>query len=82
VAVADEDLISRGFRHGVFLVLAQHPLARSGSVPNPLHILEQNLLAASVIKFRGSAVGVTGNALSGFQGAVIFQKIRDAGGPE
>ena len=51
-------------------------------VSNPLHILEQNLLAAAVIEFRGAAVGVTGDSLSGFQCAVIFQKIRDAGRPE
>jgi hypothetical protein len=52
------------------------------SIPNPLHILEQNLLPTAVIEFRGSAVGVTGDSLSGFQGAVIFQKNRDAGRPE
>ena len=49
---------------------------------NPLHVLEQNLLAAAVIEFRGPAVGVAGDPLSGFQGAVIFQKIRDTGRPE
>ena len=48
----------------------------------PPLLLEQNLLAAAVIEFRGSAVGMPGNPLSGFQGAVIFQKIRDAGRPE
>ena len=52
------------------------------SIPNPLHVLEQNLLAAAVIEFRGPAVGVAGDSLSGFKGAVIFQKIRDAGRPE
>ena len=52
------------------------------SVPNPLHILEQNLLAAAVIEFGGSAVGVPGNALGRLQRPVIFQKIRDAGRPE
>jgi hypothetical protein len=51
-------------------------------VPNPLHILEQNLLAATVIKLCRQAVGVAGDSLSGFQGAVIFQKVRDPGGPE
>jgi hypothetical protein len=51
-------------------------------VPNPLHVLEQNLLSAAVIEFRGPAVGVTSDALSGFKGAVIFQKIRDAGRAE
>ena len=51
-------------------------------IANPLHILQQNLLAATVIEFRGPAVGVAGYPLSGFKGAVIFQKIRDAGRPE
>jgi hypothetical protein len=48
------------------------------SIPNPLHILEQNSLTAAVIEFRGPAVGVAGDALSGFKGPVIFQKIRNA----
>jgi hypothetical protein len=52
------------------------------SVSNPLHILEQNLLTAAIIEFRSSAVGVAGDSLSGFKGAVIFQKIRDAGRPK
>jgi len=39
-------------------------------------------LAAAVVKFGGPAVGVASDSLSGFQGAVIFQKIRDARGPE
>jgi hypothetical protein len=52
------------------------------SIPNPLHILQKHLLTAAVIEFRGPAIGVAGNALSGFQGAVIFQKIRDASCPE
>jgi hypothetical protein len=47
-----------------------------------LHILEQNLLAAAVIKLRSPAVGVAGNALSGFKSAVVFQKIRNTGRPE
>jgi hypothetical protein len=54
----------------------------NNSIPNPLHIFEQNLLASAVIEFCGPAVGVAGNPLSGFKGAVIFQKIRDAGRPE
>ena len=52
------------------------------SIPNPLHIFEEDLLAAAVIKFRGAAVGVASNSLRGFKSAVIFQKIRDAGRPE
>ena len=51
-------------------------------IPNPLHILEQNLLAAAVVDVRDSAVGVAGNALSGFKGALIFQKILDTGRPK
>jgi hypothetical protein len=47
-------------------------------VSDSLHILEQNLLPAAVIEFRGPTVGMTGNSLSGFKGAVIFQKIGDA----
>jgi hypothetical protein len=38
--------------------------------------------AAAVIEFGRSAVGVASDPLSGFKGAVIFQKIRDAGCPE
>jgi hypothetical protein len=52
------------------------------SVMNPLQIFEQNLLTAAIVEFRGPAVGVPGDSLSSFQGAVIFQKIRDAGRPK
>ena len=52
---------------------------RAISIPNPLHVLEQNLLTAAVIEFRGPAAGMAGDPLSGFKGAVIFQKIREAG---
>jgi hypothetical protein len=45
-------------------------------------VLEQNLLTAPVIGFRGPAVGVARDSLSGFKGAVIFQKIRNTGRPE
>ena len=51
-------------------------------IPNPFHILQENLLTAAVIEFCGPAVGMAGDSLSGFQGAVIFQKIRDAGRPK
>jgi hypothetical protein len=44
---------------------------------NPLHILQQHLLATAVIEFRGPTVGVAGDSLCGFKSAVIFQKIRD-----
>jgi hypothetical protein len=55
---------------------------RQSLISDPLHVLEQNLLTAAVIKFRGPAVGVAGDPLSGLQSAVIFQKIRDARRPE
>jgi hypothetical protein len=51
-------------RHDVLL-----PLARSRSISNPLHVFEQNLLTAAVIEFRGPAVSVAGDPLSGFKGA-------------
>ena len=51
-------------------------------VANSLHVLQQDLLPAAVVEFRGPAVGVASDALSGFKGAVIFQKIRDTGRPE
>jgi len=55
---------------------------RAHSISNPLHVLEQNLLSAPVIEFRGPAVGVAGDTLSGFKRTVIFQKVRDPGRPE
>jgi len=45
-------------------------------------VFQQHLLAAAVIKLGGPAVGVAGDALSGFKGAVVLQKIRDAGRSE
>ena len=39
-------------------------------------------MAAAVIQLCCPAIGMTGNPLSGFKGAVIFQEIRDAGCPE
>jgi hypothetical protein len=51
-------------------------------ISNPRHVLQKNFLTAPVIEFCGPAVGVAGDSLSGFKGAVIFQKIRDAGRPE
>jgi hypothetical protein len=57
-------------------------LERNAELGISFHILEQNLLAAAVIELRRSAVGVAGDALSGFKGAIIFQKIRDAGRPK
>jgi hypothetical protein len=70
-AVTDEDLPSHFFT-----------VARLRSIPNPLHVLEQHLLAAAIIKLCRPAVGVAGNALSGFKGAIVLEKIRDTGRPE
>jgi len=41
-------------------------------IPNSLHVFQQHLLAAAVIKLGSPAVGVAGDALGCFQGAVIF----------
>ena len=50
-------------------------LERNAELGISLHILEQNLLAATVIEFRGPAVGVASESLRDFKSAVIFQKI-------
>jgi hypothetical protein len=69
----------------IFLILLSEWKKESGQafdgplITNPLHVLEQSLLTAAVIELRCAAVGMAGDSLSGFQGAVIFQKIRDAG---
>jgi hypothetical protein len=47
-----------------------------------LHIFEKHLLAAAVVEFCSAAIGMASDSLSGFKSTVIFQKIRDAGGPE
>jgi hypothetical protein len=57
-------------------------LERNAELGISLHVLQENLLTAAVVEFRSAAVGVAADSLSGFQGAVIFQKIRDPGGPE
>ena len=41
-------------------------------IPNPLHILEQNLLAAAVIELRCQAVRVAGDSLSHFESTRHF----------
>src|SRR5271165_6011768 len=56
--------------------------ARFISIPNALHIFDQDLLPAAIIEFRSPAVRVAGDSLSGFKGTVIFKKIRDTGRPE
>jgi hypothetical protein len=57
-------------------------LERNAELGISLHIFQEYLLPAAVIKFRGPAVGMAGDPLRGFQGAVIFQKICDPGRPE
>jgi len=42
-------------------------------IPDPLHILQENLLPAAIVELSCSAVGVPRDSLSGFKGAVIFQ---------
>jgi hypothetical protein len=43
-------------------------LERNAELGISLHIFEQNLLAAAVIEFLGSAVGMAGDSLSSFAG--------------
>jgi len=57
-------------------------LERNAELGIALHVLQEHLLTAAVIEFRGPAVGVASDPLGGFQGAVICQKIRDTGRPE
>jgi hypothetical protein len=45
-------------------------LERNAELGISLHIFEKHLLASAVIKFRGPAVGVTGDSLSNFKGGV------------
>jgi hypothetical protein len=52
------------------------------SVPDALHVLQENFLSAAIVELGGPAVGMTGDTLSGFKGTVILQKIRDASCPE
>jgi hypothetical protein len=52
------------------------------SVPDAFHILKQDLLTTTIIEFGSTAIGVPGNALGGFERAVIFEEIRDTGRPE
>jgi len=79
MAVTYEDLL---FWHAFVSRIGFIPLCNLRSVANAFHVLQEHLLAAAVIEFGGPAVGVAGDALSGFKSAVIFQKIRDAGRPE
>jgi hypothetical protein len=52
------------------------------SVPDPFHILEQNLLTTAVVEFGSTTIGVPGNTLGGFERAIILQKIGDTACPE
>jgi len=54
-------------------------LERNAELGISFHVLQKHLLAAAVIELRRPAVGMSGNALSGFKGPIIFKKIRDAG---
>jgi len=48
-------------------------------ISNPLHVLQEHLLPAAVIKLGGSAVSMACDPLGRFKSPGIFQKIRDAG---
>jgi hypothetical protein len=52
------------------------------SIPNSLHVFEQNLLASAIIELGGSAVGVASDSLSGFKGTVALEKISEYLSPE
>jgi hypothetical protein len=41
-------------------------------IPDPFHILDQHFLAAAVIQFCGSAVGVAGDPLGHLQRSSVF----------
>ena len=57
-------------------------LERNAELGISFHIFEKHLLTAAVVEFRGAAVGAAGDALSGFEGAIVFQKVRDARRPK
>jgi hypothetical protein len=52
------------------------------SVPDALHVLQENFLSTAVIEFRGAAVGVAGNPLGYLQSPTVLQVVRDAGRSE
>jgi hypothetical protein len=41
-------------------------------IPNPLHIFEQNLLAAPIVEFCGAAVGVASDSLGHLQRSSVL----------
>jgi hypothetical protein len=49
------------------------------SIPNPLHVFEQNLLAAAVIKLSRPAIGMSGDSLGDLKIPSIVEKIRYVG---
>src|SRR5271157_4017628 len=51
-------------------------LERNAELGISFHVLEQNLLPAPVIEFRGPAVGVAGDSLSSFKSSVIRDTCR------
>jgi hypothetical protein len=72
-----------GRRKRSVLLVCWHDKILRPSVSNPLQMSSSRTLCSrTVIEFRGPAVGVAGDSLRGFQGAVIFQKILDPGRPE
>ena len=72
--ITDEDLpahlVAMGLTH------------RLRSISNPLHVLQEHFLPTTIIEFRGPAIGMAGDPLSGFKGTVIFQKVRDTRSPK
>ncbi len=60
-----KQLVHENPRLAISKIVCVRPL-----IPDPLHILQEHLLTATVIKFRGSTVGVAGDPLSGFKVSV------------
>ena len=54
-------------------------LERNAELGISLHIFEQDFLAASIIKFDGPAVGMTGDSLVDLQSASVLQIVRKKG---
>ena len=57
-------------------------LERNAELGISLHVFEQNLLTATVVKLCRPAVGVAGDSLRHFKRSSILQEIGDAGGPK
>ena len=41
-------------------------------IPNPLHVLEQELLPTPIIELGGATIGVTGYPLGHLQSTIVF----------